>query len=162
MRNNDFFRSHLYDTKVVREELYQQYSKGTLTEYLKLLSLGILTNLSVEIAPKRKVENVLPMDMPIYDAIVNEMEYRFDEIHERAKKTKENYQQARVCTYNHELTDYFKTYSDIELEDIIGHLVPDDIIGDRAIIYEVARNELEYRKSDRELEQREIVKKYKR
>lgn len=162
MRNNDFFRSHLYDTKEVRKELYRQYSNGTLTEYLKLLSLGILNNLSAEIAPKRKVENVLPMDMPIYDAIVNEIEYRFDEIHKRVQKIKENYQQARVCMYNHELTDYFKTYSDIELEDIIGHLVPDDIIGDRAIIYEAARNELEYRKSDRELEQRAIVKKYKR
>ena len=162
MKTNDFFRSHLYDTKVVREELYKQYSKGTLTEYLKLLSLGILTNLSVEIAPKRKVENVLPMDIPIYDAIVNEMAYRFDEIHERTKKTKENYEQARVCMYNHKLTDYFKTCSDIELEDIIGHLVPDDIIGDRAIIYEVARNELEYRQSDRELEQEAIVKKYRR
>lgn len=162
MKNNDFFKSHLYDTKVVREELYKQYSMGTLTEYLKLLSLGILTNLSYKIAPNGKLENVLPMDMPIYDAIVNEMAYRFAEIDERCIKTKANYEQARVCMYNHELTDYFKTFSDVELEDIIGHLVPDDIVGDRAIIYEVARNELEYRQSDRELEQEAIVKKYRR
>ena len=60
------------------------------------------------------------------------------------------------------MTDYFKILSDEQLDMLEGYLVPDDIIGDRAVIYEVLKLEKEYRKSDRELICQRIIKQYKR
>ena len=52
------------------------------------------------------------------------------------------------------LTDYFKTLSDEELNQIMNQIMLDDIIGTREKIYEVIKIELQYRESEKALAQK--------
>ena len=54
-----------------------------------------------------------------------------------------------VACANYRLTDLLKEVSDEELENLLGSVVCDDLMGDRYKIYEALLTEVEYRQSDK-------------
>lgn len=150
------------NVKRILPELYKQCYQKNLTEYLKLLSHDVLINIEGYI-----VRNGITDDIkPIYDAVINEIEYRNDyEDKKILKRYLENitiYKKALKSLYNNCLTDYLKTLSDEQLDNLEFWLNTDDLLGDRVKIYEELRLEKEYRKSNIELEFQRIIKKYKK
>lgn len=132
------------------KQLEEQYFNQTLTEYVKYLSSEIIQENITLI----ECDDIIGIRINILEVLKQELEYRINSVFNMRLE----YNNMVKAALNYKLTEYVKRYTIEQLESIQSYLCCDDLVGIRAIIYEVIRNEYEYRMSDIELKNKVYVK----